>query len=330
MSQIIISYNKDDTQTAAIQLNHYLGERFGAHAVTMGANNLVQVGEVDAEAVEKRVKQAEILLILIGNHWLDGDWINEAENPDRLAMVTAFANNKRALPVLVDGAAMPSLEQLPNDLSPLVRRKPIQLRDETFQADAMRLASALEDFIPLYYTDPIAVKGTSSSNSIDDRYVSDDRYAYANYAFAGTGTRLIAYFIDNFIQSLIAYVIGTVVGSVLAPSIQVRTFEELRAAQTNLAIVGVFIGFAVYFLYLTYFWTRSGQTPGKRMMGIRVIHQDGRLLTTREAIIRALGYYANAFVFGLGFLMILFDVKKQGWHDKMAGSFVVRIENKKR
>ena len=52
--------------------------------------------------------------------------------------------------------------------------------------------------------------------------------------------------------------------------------------------------------------------------------KTGQPLTLNQSVIRYLGYFASTIVLGLGFIWIAFDGKKQGWHDKMAGSVVVR------
>jgi uncharacterized RDD family membrane protein YckC len=75
--------------------------------------------------------------------------------------------------------------------------------------------------------------------------------------------------------------------------------------------------------YFTYFHGAAGQTPGKMIMGLRVVREDGRPLGHRRAMLRWIGYLFSSAFLNLGFLWIIVDRKKQGWHDKMAGSLVV-------
>ncbi|MEL6308355.1 MAG: RDD family protein [Chloroflexota bacterium] len=85
------------------------------------------------------------------------------------------------------------------------------------------------------------------------------------------------------------------------------------------------LGLVVGVLYNWYFWTRQdGQTPGKRMMGLRVIKADGSQLSDVDALIRALGYYVSGLVFSLGYIWALFDDQSRTWHDIMAGTRVVK------
>lgn len=77
--------------------------------------------------------------------------------------------------------------------------------------------------------------------------------------------------------------------------------------------------------YHVYFWTKTGQTPGKKLLGLKVISSDGSLIGWRKACLRLLGYYLNLLACGLGFLWILGDKQKQGWHDKIAGTYVIKV-----
>jgi uncharacterized RDD family membrane protein YckC len=76
-----------------------------------------------------------------------------------------------------------------------------------------------------------------------------------------------------------------------------------------------------------YFWMRYLGTPGKLLMGCHVVDaRTGAALTLHQAIFRNLGYLVSLLTFGLGFLWIAWDAHKQGFHDKIAGSVVVRAK----
>ena len=66
-----------------------------------------------------------------------------------------------------------------------------------------------------------------------------------------------------------------------------------------------------------------GQTPGKAVIGLRVVGTDGNRLTLIRAIIRTLGYTISAIPLFLGYFMILLDNRRQALHDKMANSYVI-------
>jgi uncharacterized RDD family membrane protein YckC len=76
--------------------------------------------------------------------------------------------------------------------------------------------------------------------------------------------------------------------------------------------------------YFTYFHGTIGRTPGKRLFGLRVLRTDGRPVTPGPAFLRWAGYLVSFLPFLAGFLWIAVDRRKQGWHDKIAGTVVVR------
>jgi uncharacterized RDD family membrane protein YckC len=92
------------------------------------------------------------------------------------------------------------------------------------------------------------------------------------------------------------------------------------------AIFNVFFGF-VYFIF---FWVMSGYTPGQGLLGLRVIHTDGRPhLNLGRAVLRFIGLWIAALPLFLGFIWILFDNHRQGWHDKIARTYVIYTWDKK-
>ena len=73
------------------------------------------------------------------------------------------------------------------------------------------------------------------------------------------------------------------------------------------------------------FWFWKAATPGKMVISAKIV--DAKTLgspSTGQLIVRYIGYFISAFVFGLGFLWVAFDKRKQGWHDKIAGTLVVK------
>ncbi|MEP7291175.1 MAG: RDD family protein [Chloroflexota bacterium] len=126
----------------------------------------------------------------------------------------------------------------------------------------------------------------------------------AGYELASVGTRFIALVIDAIILGVIGWVVGLVLGN---------------------AGTGGFIGFLIGIAYQWYFLTQqNGQTPGKKMMGIRVIKVSGEPLQPADVIVRYIGYYINTAIIFLGWIWAFFDANSQGWHDKLAGTYVVQ------
>ena len=86
------------------------------------------------------------------------------------------------------------------------------------------------------------------------------------------------------------------------------------------------IGPAVFAIW---FWMRPGATPGKMVIGARVVDATtGHPVSFGQALGRYLGYFVSAIVMMLGYVWVAFDPRKQGWHDKMARTVVIRSKNR--
>lgn len=82
--------------------------------------------------------------------------------------------------------------------------------------------------------------------------------------------------------------------------------------------------------YFVAFWTWRGQTPGMMAMGIRVARTDGTGATGEQALLRYLGYMVSCVLVLLPFLWIPIDNRKQGIHDKFAGTQVLKVPRNQR
>jgi uncharacterized RDD family membrane protein YckC len=81
----------------------------------------------------------------------------------------------------------------------------------------------------------------------------------------------------------------------------------------------------IQFLYYGYFWSRSGQSPGKRLLQARVESSSGGSISFIRAGLRGtLGYWLSGLLFGLGFIWAIFDANNETWHDKIFGTRVVQ------
>ena len=76
------------------------------------------------------------------------------------------------------------------------------------------------------------------------------------------------------------------------------------------------------------FWMTRQATPGKMALSLRVVDAaTGNTLTAGQSIGRYLAYYVSMLPLFLGIIWVAFDKKKQGWHDKLAGTVVVRSKH---
>jgi len=76
-------------------------------------------------------------------------------------------------------------------------------------------------------------------------------------------------------------------------------------------------------LYFAVFWYIIGYTPGKYLLGLEIIRLNGTRLGFGKCLLRVLSYYLSALLLFMGFFWIIFDHKRQGLHDKIAGTIVI-------
>jgi len=77
----------------------------------------------------------------------------------------------------------------------------------------------------------------------------------------------------------------------------------------------------VYFIGM---WAWKGQTLGQMVANVKVVRTDGQRCDLRTAVIRFLGYILCCLTLGIGFLIIASDRRKQGLHDKIADTYVIK------
>ncbi|MEF9957151.1 MAG: RDD family protein [Acinetobacter sp.] len=79
---------------------------------------------------------------------------------------------------------------------------------------------------------------------------------------------------------------------------------------------------AVFYIFC---WVKFAGTPGKRLLRLKILDEiTGENITAGQGIIRYIGSIISALVLLIGIIWVAFDAKKQGWHDKMARTVVVR------
>jgi len=121
---------------------------------------------------------------------------------------------------------------------------------------------------------------------------------------ADFGTRLVAWLIDAVI--------------VAVPSFILMAFLPF--------MLGWMVALAGGIAYQVYFWTTTGQTFGKKTMGLKVVSAEtGALLDTGGALLRYVGYMVSALPFYLGFFWVIWDPQHDGWHDKIAKTRVIKV-----
>jgi uncharacterized RDD family membrane protein YckC len=135
--------------------------------------------------------------------------------------------------------------------------------------------------------------------------------------YIGLITRAIAFAIDAAIVNGVAAVTAAAVVLILS------LFPLSHDARTVLVAVGGFVFFVWVVAYFATFWATTGQTPGNRVMRIRVTRPSGGRLRMRRAIVRVVGITLATIPLFAGFIPILFTDRRRGLADWMADTVVV-------
>jgi uncharacterized RDD family membrane protein YckC len=142
---------------------------------------------------------------------------------------------------------------------------------------------------------------------------------------AGLATRVLAFAADALIIEVAIWLVGGIV------AVAASAFDVSDTVQAVLLATGAVLSTLWAAGYFIFFWSTTGQTPGDRAMRIRV--RDGsedRPLTLRRAVVRLVGAVLSALLLFLGYVMILFDPRRRGLHDRMAHSIVVYVPRVRR
>lgn len=146
-------------------------------------------------------------------------------------------------------------------------------------------------------------------------------------ARAGFVSRALAFAMDIVVMSVL--VVGAIaftyalLGFFTLYGVLGRSATVAGPLHTAVTVVLVIIGVVVAVGYPVGCWVVFGQTAGKALMGLRVTRTGGQPLSVRRALVRYAGYWLAAIPLGLGFLWVLGDPARRGWHDRLAGTCVV-------
>ena len=126
----------------------------------------------------------------------------------------------------------------------------------------------------------------------------------------GFWVRTFAYLIDAIGIGIVSGIIGSIISS--------------DPTGTTSNGVSFLLGLA----YFCYFWSSNGggQTLGMRVLDLKVVRTDGSALTLTQALIRYVGLFVSFICLAIGVIWVAFDADKQGWHDKIAGTYVIRTK----
>ena len=138
--------------------------------------------------------------------------------------------------------------------------------------------------------------------------------------YAGLVTRTVALALDAIVVDGVAAVVGVTVGLALSLLHLPEVVDQVVAA----VLGGMFIIWSVG--YFVFFWSSTGQTPGNRVMSIRVIDSHGRAsLKPRRALLRFIFLCIGAILLLAGILIMLWDDQRRCLHDRVARTRVVYV-----
>ena len=133
--------------------------------------------------------------------------------------------------------------------------------------------------------------------------------------YAGFWIRVWASVIDSVLVCLIIYPVLTAVYG----------FDYWESASFVQGPVDFLLTWVAPAVAIVLFWVYRQATPGKIAVGAQIVDATtGGKPSTQQLLIRYAGYYVSTIPLLLGLIWVAFDPRKQGWHDKMAGTVVVR------
>ena len=149
MAGIFISYRRDDSAGHAGRIYDRLSDHFGLDQVFMDVDT-IKPGQNFVDAVRQAVGNCDGLVAIIGREWLtisDATGARRLDDPEDLVsleIATALERGIRVVPVLVQGASMPTAADFPESLKALAHRNAQEVSDRSFRSDVQSLIEALE------------------------------------------------------------------------------------------------------------------------------------------------------------------------------------------
>jgi uncharacterized RDD family membrane protein YckC len=145
---------------------------------------------------------------------------------------------------------------------------------------------------------------------------------------AGFFSRLEAFVVDLIILSIVQLGGSAFINAFLKffrLTGLVENFKTILENSTFNIVVGSALMTLLVIGYYTFFWTLVGYTPGKAILGLKVVRKNGGKLSFGRSLLRFFSYWISMLPLFLGFFWVLWDSKRQGWHDKIAGTQVLYI-----
>jgi uncharacterized RDD family membrane protein YckC len=164
---------------------------------------------------------------------------------------------------------------------------------------------------------------------IDQTRVAAMEHTNLQGQYAGFDSRSIAFGLDIIIVSLVSILFTAFVSLIihffgLNSIITDLTNGRFQATLQEISLLIGAVFMPLFSLgYFLFFWVVAGFTPGKGLLGLRVVRSNRQPVTIGPALLRYIGYWVSALFLFLGFLWVIVDRRRQGWHDKIGRTIVV-------
>src|SRR5215471_9293689 len=148
-TKVFISYRRDDSAGHAGRVHDRLEREFGRDLLFMDVD-AVRLGVNFVKVLSEEVAKCDVLLAVIGPHWLDARDEDGNRRLDsttdfvRIEIATALQRGIPVIPILLDGAKIPKVQQLPKDLEGLAARNGLDVRHASFHLDMDKLIAGLK------------------------------------------------------------------------------------------------------------------------------------------------------------------------------------------
>ena len=156
--RIFISYRRQDSAGTAGRISDRLVDEFGENNIFMDIE-AIELGVDFVQRIEEAVSSCDVLLAVIGPTWASitnedgGQRLSDPNDFVRLEILTALQRDIRVIPLLVQGAKMPSKKDLPEELAPLARRNGMEIEHSSFKSDVNLLVTKLEEMLGDTFSD---------------------------------------------------------------------------------------------------------------------------------------------------------------------------------
>jgi uncharacterized RDD family membrane protein YckC len=135
--------------------------------------------------------------------------------------------------------------------------------------------------------------------------------------YVGLASRALAFVIDLLVIDVVSVIVAAAVTLIAS------VFHFPKELQTVLKWIGLGVYVLWVFGYFVAFWSATGQTPGDRVMQIRVVTAAGERVRPRRGVLRVIGLVLAALPLFAGYLLVLFDRKRRGFQDRLARTVVI-------